>query len=306
MPGRSEPGGGAPTLTIGVVSPGAMGSALARRWQAGGVRVLVTLAGRSERTRSLAEGLELVADLDAVVGGSDVVVSVVPPGGAVATMGAILDACRRTGARPLVADLNAVSPATVRELAALARAQALDFVDGAISGGPPTPGGDTTLYLSGDAAAALADLATDGLRTRVVGGEPGAASAVKMCTASVYKGTTALWAQALQTAQAHGVLDVVLADLAEEFPGAAATAGRRIAVAASKSARFVDEMEQIAQTQGAAGASPELFTAMAAVYARLARTPLAALTPEQARDLTDLEDVLGRLVTAPRQPQPQP
>ena len=291
MPGL----GNGDRLTIGVVSPGAMGSALARAWQAGGVRVLATVAGRSERTRTLADGLELVADLDAVVAGSDVVASVVPPGGAVSTMSDVLAACRRTGARPLLADLNAISPATVRELAALAGSQGLDFVDGAISGGPPAPGGDTMLYLSGGAAAALAELATDGLRTRVVGSDPGSASAVKMCTASVYKGSTALWAQALQTAQAHGVLDVVLADLAEEFPGAAATAGRRIAVATSKSARFVGEMEQIAQTQGAAGASPELFTAMAAVYARLARTPLAALSPEKARDLTDLEDVLRRL-----------
>ena len=286
---------GARPLTIGVVSPGAMGSALGRVWQAAGIAVLATVAGRSERTRALAEGLPLAPDLDAVVIGSDVVVSVVPPGSAVATMRAVLEAARRTGATPVVADLNAVSPTTVRELAALAGSQGLDFVDGAISGGPPAAGGDTMLYLSGPRAAGLADLATDGLRTKVVGDEPGSASAVKMCTASVYKGTTALWAQALQTAQVHGVLDVVLADLAEEFPAAAGTAGRRIAVATSKSARFVGEMEQIAQTQGAAGVGPELFTAMAAVYARLASTDLARLSPERARDLTDLEDILRRL-----------
>ena len=58
-------------------------------------------------------------------------------------------------------------------------------------------------------------------------------------------------------------------------------------------------MEQISATQGAAGASPELFAGMAAVYARLSTTSLADLTPEQARDLTDLEDVLGRLVAYP-------
>ena len=46
------------------------------------LRVLATVDGRSERTRSLAHGLELVPDLDAVVAGSDVVVSVVPPGAA--------------------------------------------------------------------------------------------------------------------------------------------------------------------------------------------------------------------------------
>jgi 3-hydroxyisobutyrate dehydrogenase-like beta-hydroxyacid dehydrogenase len=282
-------------LTIGLVSPGAMGSALGRAWQSAGARVLATVDERSERTRWLAHGLELVADLDAVVAGSDVVVSVVPPAAAAATMTAIVDSARRGGVAPLLADLNAISPASAVELAAFAAAAGHEFVDGAISGGPPTPGGDTTLYLSGTRAAVLAGVTTDGLRTRVVGDLPGSASAVKMCTASVYKGTTALWAQALQTAHAHGVLDVVLSDLAEEFPGSADTAGRQIAVAVSKSARFVAEMEQISATQGAAGASPELFAGMAAVYARLSTTPLADLTPEQARDLTDLEDVLARL-----------
>ncbi len=289
------------SVTIGVVSPGAMGSALGHAWQAGGARVLATVEGRSERTRSLAHGLELVPDLAAVVVGSDIVVSICPPSRAREVMVAVIDAARAGRVTPLLADLNAVSPATVGELAALAEAAGLDFTDGAVSGGPPVPGGDTMLYLSGSRADVLADLPSDGLRTRVVGSEPGSASAVKMCTASVYKGSTALWAQALQTAHAHGVLDVVLGDLAEAFPGTAARAGRLIAVATSKSGRFVAEMEQIAATQGAAGASPELFEGMAAVYARLSRTPLAALTPEQARDLTELAEVLERLLEEPDQ-----
>jgi 3-hydroxyisobutyrate dehydrogenase-like beta-hydroxyacid dehydrogenase len=289
------------SLTIGIVSPGAMGSALGRAWQAAGARVLTTVDGRSDRTRSLAHGLELLPDLSAVVTASDVVVSVVPPGAALATMTTILNAARRGGAAPLVADVNAVSPATARELASMAASAGHEFVDGAISGGPPAPGGDTMLYLSGSQAAVLAAVTTDGLRTLVVGSKPGSASAVKMCTASVYKGTTALWTQALQTAHAHGVLDVVMADLTEAFPGTAAHAGRLIAVATSKSERFVAEMEQIAATQGAAGASPELFEGMAAVYARLSRTPLAELSPEEARDLTDLQEVLARLAPDPGQ-----
>ena len=151
------------------------------------------------------------------------------------------------------------------------------------------------LYLSGRRAMEVAGLSAEGLRRRVVGDLPGQASAVKMCTASVYKGTTAIWTQALQTAEARGVLSYVLDDLAEEFPAQVAGAGRRIAVAVAKSARFADEMESIAQTQGTAGASTELFEGMAAVYRRLAATPLAALSPEEAGALTDLRDVLRRL-----------
>ena len=159
----------------------------------------------------------------------------------------------------------------------------LDLVDGSVSGGPPTPDGDTMLYLSGARADDVARLGASGLRRRVVGDEPGQASAVKMCTASIYKGTTALWAQALQTADALGVLGPVLDDLEEEFPAQVGGAGRRIAVATAKSARFVAEMDNIALTQGEAGASAELFEGMAAVYRRLSATPLAALTPRGGR-----------------------
>ncbi len=279
--------------TVGIVSPGAMGSALGRAWAAGGARVVATVEGRSDRTRGLAHGLELVGDLSAVVAEADVVVSVCPPGAAGDVLDDVITAAGDQ--RPLLADLNAVSPDTVADLERRAAASGFALVDGSISGGPPRPGGDTMVYLSGQHAETLASLPADGIRTRVVGADVGTASAVKMCTASVYKGTTAVWAQALQTAHTLGVLDVVLADLAEEHPDAVEAAGRRIAVATSKADRFVGEMEQIAATQAAAGASGELFAAMAAVYRRLAATDLAALPPEQAADLTDLTDVLRRL-----------
>ena len=104
--------------TVGIVSPGAMGSAVGAAYLAAGNRVVTTVAGRSARTAGLAEqaGLELLPDLDAVVGESELVLSIVPPGEAGATAAAIAAAAGRTGSRPLVADWNAVSPATVREL----------------------------------------------------------------------------------------------------------------------------------------------------------------------------------------------
>ncbi|MCB0907684.1 MAG: NAD(P)-dependent oxidoreductase [Nocardioidaceae bacterium] len=281
--------------TIGIVSPGAMGSALARAWQANGAATVATVHGRSARTRRLADGLTLLDDLDAVVGAADVVVSVCPPSHAEAALADIVAACRRTTSRPLVADLNAVSPSVVATLERAATDAGLDFVDGAISGPPPRPGTDTILYVSGSRATELADLPAEHLRGVVVGDRAGQASGVKMCTASIYKGTTALWAQALQTADELGVLDLVLDDLRLEFPGLVDGAGRQIALATSKSARFVGEMEQISVTQGAAGASAELFAAMAAVYRRLAATPLAAVTPEEATGLHDLREVLARL-----------
>jgi 3-hydroxyisobutyrate dehydrogenase-like beta-hydroxyacid dehydrogenase len=280
-------------VTIGIVSPGAMGSALGRAWAAGGARVVATVEGRSDRTRGLAHGLELLPTLADVVAAADVVVTVCPPAAAGAVLADIVESAGDH--RPVLADLNAVSPDTMAELEVRAAGAGFDLVDGSISGGPPSPGGDTLVYLSGQRAGLLADVAADGIRARVVGDRVGTASAVKMCTASVYKGTTAVWAQALQTAYALGVLDVVLDDLREEHVDEVARAGRRIAVSTSKAQRFVGEMEQISATQQAAGASGELFAGMAAVYRRLATTDLATLSPEDAAALTDLETVLGRL-----------
>ena len=103
---------------VGIVSAGAMGSAVGAAYRVAGSRVVATVTGRSARTAALAEraGLELVPDLDAVVAAADLVLSIVPPDQAGSTAAAVADAAGRTGARPLVADWNAVSPATVRAI----------------------------------------------------------------------------------------------------------------------------------------------------------------------------------------------
>ena len=79
-------------------------------------------------------------------------------------------------------------------------AAGLELVDGSISGPPPWTAGTTRVYLSGPRAAEVAALPFDGVDAIVVGTRVGAASAVKMSTASVYKGTSALLLQALRAA----------------------------------------------------------------------------------------------------------
>ncbi len=129
----------------------------------------------------------------------------------------------------------------------------------------------------------------------MVGDGVGSASAVKMSTASVYKGSSALLAQALLAAHANGVLEHVLADLRAAAPELVANVERRLASATTKSGRYVAEMQEIAVTQDAAGLTPALFEAMAEIYAALAETPLAQESPEDIpADLT-LAQVLDRM-----------
>lgn len=282
-------------LTIGIFSPGAMGSALGRAWHAGEARVVSTVAGRSDRTRSLAHGLELLPMLGDVVDVADVVVSIGPPAHAVAMAGDIAAACQERGRQPLVADLNAIAPATVSRVAEVLSVAGCELLDGSISGGPPNATTTTLLYLSGPSAARLAELAAPGLVTQVVGETVGLASAVKMCTAAMYKGFTGLLLQSLQTAHAYGVTDIVLHDLQPVFGDLLATASARIASAASKADRYPGEMYEIAATQREAGAVAALFEAMAKVYEAVGATSLARLTPEEAAQLVDLDAVLDQL-----------
>ena len=272
-----------------------MGSAVGRAYAAGGARVVATVTGRSTRTRALAHGLELLPDLDEVVRLSDLVISIVPPEQAPAVGADIAAAARRADADPLVADLNAIAPATVRALAQQLAGSGLDLVDGSISGGPPHPDGSTRIYLSGSRAEEIASLAGPGIDARVVGPEVGSASAVKMSTASVYKGSVGLLAHALLTAHANGVLPHVLGDLRESYPELVEGAARSIGRATTKAERYVGEMREIAATQEAAGLPRELFDGFAELYAALARTGLAARPPESIGQDTTLEDVLDAL-----------
>jgi 3-hydroxyisobutyrate dehydrogenase-like beta-hydroxyacid dehydrogenase len=277
--------------TVGMHGAGHMGAGLGWALREGGARVVTTLAGRSIRTRKLVAdaGLEPLDSLDAVVAAADVILTVVPPDAARAAATALAEAIGRTRTNPVVADLNAIAPSTVDEIAHILDKQ--DFVDGSISGPPPTIEPGALIYLSGPRAADVANLPWRHVEPVVVPGPAGQASAVKMCTASVYKGTTALLTQALRTAAANGVLDQVLADLATGgFPNAA----RRAAVAATKAQRFVPEMHEIARTQQAAGL-PGLFTTMAEVYAQIAGTDLASEDPETVDRSMPPAEVIRRL-----------
>jgi 3-hydroxyisobutyrate dehydrogenase-like beta-hydroxyacid dehydrogenase len=263
-------------MTVGLVGAGHMGAGLGWALRQGGHSVVTTLAGRSVRTARMVAEAELTTlpDLTAVVEAADVLLVVTPPAAAEAAGAEIV--ATSADARPLVVDLNAIAPSTVERMAATLGSAGFDLVDGAISGPPPTVRPGARIFLSGPAADTVAGLSWRHVEPVVVGEAVGAASAVKMCTASVYKGVTAVLTQALRTAVRHGVERTVLADLAED--GYEPT--RQIAVAATKAWRFVPEMRQIATTQREAGLPGELFEAMALVYEELARTDLAAHDPE--------------------------
>jgi 3-hydroxyisobutyrate dehydrogenase-like beta-hydroxyacid dehydrogenase len=267
---------------IGLVGAGHMGSGLGWALREGGHDVVTSLAGRSERTFRLASkaGLRIVPDVADVVASADVILVVTPPG---AALDAAAEIAASAGAgRALVVDLNAISPATAAAAAEVIIGAGLDFVDGSISGPPPTVRPGARIYLSGPRAAAVADLRWTHAKPVVVSNRVGAASAVKMSTASVYKGTMGLIAQAMRSASAYGVLEPVMADLGDSIG-----TPYEVALASTKAHRYVAEMREIASAQAAAGLTPALFEAFASVWADIAERPLADGRPETlTREIT--------------------
>jgi 3-hydroxyisobutyrate dehydrogenase-like beta-hydroxyacid dehydrogenase len=278
-----------------------MGSALGAALARGGEGVVATVAGRSERTARLAErgGLELLPDLRSAVAAARVVLSVVPPEAATAVVSEVTRATEGLEPKPLFVDLTAIAPATALGIASRAAVSGVDVVDGSISGPPPWRSGTTRIYLSGARAPEVAALPFDGVELVVVGDEVGLASAVKMSTASVYKGTAALLVQALLAAKANGVLEYVLADLSAGAPELLGNVEQRLASAAAKSGRYVGEMHEIAGAQAAAGLTPALFEAMADVYTAMERTPAARTNPEDVPSDLGLESLLEELADRP-------
>jgi hypothetical protein len=168
------------------------------------------------------------------------VLSICPPHGA-------LDLAREVaGFGGVYVDANAVSPQTARRIGATIGAR---FVDGGIIGPPPGPRARTHLSLCGAEAAAVAELFTGtGVDARVIAGEPGAASALKMAYAAWTKGTAALILAIAQLADAEGVRDELLAEWRDSQPDLPERVARAQQSAEAKGWRWVAEMEEIAAT----------------------------------------------------------
>ncbi len=180
-------------------------------------------------------------------------------------------------------DMNAISPKSARTIAALfstpmspaaprrlsiartfsfARTDSepelepisINFLDGGIIGGPPSPRQDQTwkkpsVVISGPKNS---DLLTpqfiELLNMKILGPKIGQASALKSCFASLTKGMTALSILSFTTAQTCGVLPELQEHLAEYSPKTLELAKYGLVAMPPKAYRWVEEMRQINET----------------------------------------------------------
>ena len=263
---------------VGILHPGQMGSSVAAAARDAGCAVYWVGAGRSAQSRARAEqqGLHDAGDLARLCARCDVIVSVCPPAAAEEVAAQVLE-CGFAG---LFVDANAIAPARAQAIAASIQEGGATFVDGGIIGPPAWRAGTTWLYLSGpDADRVAACFAGSLLATPVLGPQIGKASALKMVYAAYTKGTTALLAALLATAESLEVRADLATAWERDRPGFAAQTEKQVCEVTAKAWRFAGEMEEIAATFAAAGLPGGFHLAAADLYTRLAPFKDAPATP---------------------------
>lgn len=129
--------------TIGLLSPGDMGHTIGAMLRRHGARLLTCLAGRSERTRTLAAtaGFEDTPTLEELVRECDILLSVLVPASARDTAQRVSAAITREGTARgrdlLYADCNAIAPRTVTTIGEAITGAGARFADVGIIGPPP-------------------------------------------------------------------------------------------------------------------------------------------------------------------------
>lgn len=275
---------------VGILHPGEMGISVGASAKNSGCEVYWASEGRSASTRERVDkiGLNDARTVAALCSICTIVISVCPPHAAEDVANEVV----RSGFHGLFVDANAIAPQrTIRMADFMAKAD-VGFVDGGIIGFPAWKPHTTCLYLSGLRSEEVAACFSAGpLDTKILGNDVGKASALKMCYAANTKGTVALLAAIVGTAEKLGVREALFEQWKHDDAALPGNVEKRIQANAPKAWRFVAEMNEISRTFSEAGLPGEFHTGAADIYARLADFKDARTTPP-------LEDILTALCSA--------
>jgi 3-hydroxyisobutyrate dehydrogenase-like beta-hydroxyacid dehydrogenase len=275
-------------MTVGLLHPGEMGTAIGASVVASGARVLWASEGRGAATAARAReiGLEDVRTVAALAKASEVALSVAPPHAALDVARAVMG----HGFRGLFVDGNAVAPETARQIASLVEGGGARFVDGGIIGPANRVPGAARLYLSGAGAGEVAPFFAKGpIDAIVLDGPVGAASALKMAFGGWNKASQALLTGIRAFATAEGVDAALLDEWKISMPETIARSERAVRENSRKAWRFVGEMDEIARAMKSVGLPPGFHEGAGEIFRRLSEfkdTPPPSV-PQAARRILD-------------------
>jgi len=278
--------------TVAIVAPGNMGAGVAKRLTDHNVKVLTSLAGRSAVSAKRAADAGMQAVDDRQLAEADFLLSIVPPGEALALAQRLAPVLTAANRKPVYVECNAISPPTMFKVAEAIKPTGCVFVGAGIIGPPPKPGSSNTkIYAAGPFAKNLAVLNDHGLIVRVLDGPLTAASALKMSYAGITKGFTALGAAMMLAATRGGSAEALKAELAESQPELLGFFNKMVPGMYGKAYRWVAEMDEISGFVGDAYAENEMLSAAARFYERM-----AADQAGDKKEIAMMDQFLGKSV----------
>ncbi|MED5579869.1 MAG: NAD(P)-binding domain-containing protein [Nitrospinota bacterium] len=263
--------------TIGILSPGDMGHSVGKEFKENGFSIVTCLKGRSSLTKNYAKSVGFVSlkTYREVLEESDIVFSILPPKKSFTLANQIAKEMTKVKSNPIYVDCNAISPKNARKINKTITEAGCAFIDSGIIGPPPRNTNITKFYVSGLQLDKLKVLETKRIKICPIGREVGRASAMKMCYASLTKGTRALHAAVITVAEKLGLSEELkkefLFSQKEIYEMMQKTQPRLPSV----SGRWIGEMEEIADTFKEEGISPFFHLAAASIYKMMQNSPLS-------------------------------
>ncbi len=274
-------------MIIGLIGLGEMGSEIGRYLAMNDLEVISVYEGRSEISKKRASKYKIrdAGSIEQFCKISDLVISIIPPDKAVETANLYTSYKNKDG--QIYCDLNAISTITAKKIKLLLDEKKIDYVDGAIMGGPPTENYSPRIYLSGKLSEKLNFLNGKGIELMVLKGSDFKASATKMVYASITKGSKALVAGALIAAKKNNVYDELIEELKYSEEYFSLVAKNQIPSIKHKAYRWVGEMNEISLTYKESGLTGGFHSEAENVYELIKNLPEGKL---------EIDEIINQIV----------
>ena len=274
-------------MIIGLIGLGEMGSEIGRYLVMNDLEVISVYEGRSEISKKRASKYKIrdAGSIEQFCKISDLVISIIPPDKAIETANLYTSYKNKDG--QIYCDLNAISTITAKKIKLLLDEKKIDYVDGAIMGGPPTENYSPRIYLSGKLSEKFNFLNGKGIELMVLKGSDFKASATKMVYASITKGSKALVAGALIAAKKNNVYDELMEELKYSEEYFSLVAKDQIPSIKHKAYRWVGEMNEISLTYKESGLTGGFHSEAENVYELIKNLPEGKL---------EIDEIINQIV----------
>ncbi len=225
-----------------------VGTALLRS----GIEVLTNLDGRSIKTIQNVKSSNIVSVTQTdLIKKSDIILSIIPPSASIEVANK-LSKLSQLNSKPITyVECNAISPDTtlcIEKSFIETAVKNSKYIDGSIIGTAPKNTYKPNLYISGKYAKEIEFLKSKAFQIINLGNELEAASSIKMCYASLTKGTNALWVSLLLLSKKLNIYDELIEELNYSQKDSITKMKNQIPRLPSKSGRWIAEMREIACT----------------------------------------------------------